>query len=77
MRLPFYEGQPSTLRDVRRVDCDRQSGISSCRGKSVYIAGPACSTTVAIDGAMDCIDDDRMTRHTEVIVRSPNTNPFI
>ena len=41
-----------------------------------YVAGSSCSTTVAVDRFVDCIDDDGVTRHAEVIVGSPNTNPF-
>jgi hypothetical protein len=43
----------------------------------MYVAGSACAAAVAVDGAMDCVDDDGMTGHAEVIVCSPDTNSFI
>ena len=43
----------------------------------IYVASSSCSTAVAIDGAVNCIDDNGMTGHAEVVIRTPNTNSFI
>jgi hypothetical protein len=76
-RIPFYGGLQVSLRDVLHVDCDQQSNINKGTFLGIYVASSSCSTAVAIDGAVNRIDDNRMTGHAEVVIRTPNADSFI
>ena len=76
-QIPFYGDLLTTLRDVQHVDYGQQSNISKRPFPGIYVTSSSCSTPVAIDGAVNCVDDNGMTGHAKVIIRSPHTNSFI
>lgn len=77
MQNPSCGDLPKRLQVAQHVDCVQQSSVSLRTLEGEYIASSAGSTAVAVNSAMDGIDDNGMTRHSEVIVCSPDTNSLL
>jgi len=71
--IPFHGDPPRKFQDLLRVDCVRTNAVSELLYAG-YIATWACAGTVTVNGAMDRFNHCGVTRHGEVVIRTPDHN---